>query len=60
MKFYSEKYMNAVMQPIHSGSKGTERKISMFAENLMEKFNIKDDLNLLDESKHSSEKKIDK
>jgi hypothetical protein len=43
MKFYSEKYMNAVMQPIHSGSKGTEKKISLFAENLMDKFNIKDE-----------------
>lgn len=35
--------MNAVMQPIHSGSKGTEKKISLFAENLMDKFNIKDE-----------------
>lgn len=30
MKFYSEKYMNAMMQPIHN-TKGTERKISLFA-----------------------------
>jgi hypothetical protein len=44
--------MNAVMQPIHS-SKGTERKISIFAGNLMDKFNMKEE-----EVKHSSEKKL--
>ena len=41
MKFYSEKYMNLVSQPILSsssngtGRKGTERKISLFNDNMV-------------------------
>ena len=36
--------MNAVMQPIPSGGRSTEKKISLFAENLLDKFNQIDEI----------------
>ena len=42
MKFYSEKYMNFVSQPIASNS--TEQKISnMFSDNLFEKVKMREE-----------------
>ena len=36
-KFYSEKYMNLVSQPVINSNNGTERKISIFNDNVIEK-----------------------
>jgi hypothetical protein len=42
MKFYSEKYMNLVSQPLVGRMEtGTERKISMFTDNLDDHFKEK-------------------
>lgn len=50
--------MNVVNQPIQSSSRGTDKKVSIFADNFLEKGNIKHEDNFCPVPAYSSDRSI--